>query len=393
MSEVANKRGYAAVKAEATKGTAVIPDIFVPLYSDSLVTNMNFDDSDPIVGHKFMRSHLERGMRIHNGSMTVLAEPNSAHAWFDMLLEHSSTTGASDPYTHNFVLGDDPTSYTVDIARGSLVTRYMGVEASRIAPTWEANEMRFEINVTARHSFTVREIVSVTGGGPSVVTLKTSYDPAPNKGLVDTDLVQLYDVSTGSFINGTVTDVDANGTDFTVTEDWSDAAADDMVSLRHQTPSYSLGEAFLWSRTEFRYAASAASALTAAHTPMENGSTFAVLHEMNSEDGEQSSGSFDPSRITRQRGDVELNTTQFFEDQVDLNRFLTNANKACVIRCFSGASHEMRITMNQIAARTGAVPPLSTGDMVMQEIEWAAEYNTSAGQAFDVKVINAVASV
>ena len=104
--------GYLMMGKETTKGTPVIPSIAFPLYKESLNTSLNHDEDNPIVGLRVMPYAMFMGQRNHEGSFTVLGEPNTAQYIFDMLLQQSSVTGAN-PYTHPFVVGDAK-SYTVD---------------------------------------------------------------------------------------------------------------------------------------------------------------------------------------------------------------------------------------------------------------------------------------
>src|SRR5689334_18051380 len=127
MGEQLGNIGYFAMKKETTKGTAVTPNVFVPLFEENLNSNLNVDGSTPIMGNKFARYQTLPGMRDHKGDVTVMAEPNTIARFFDMLLTKSSTSG-SGPYTHNFVLSavTNPNSYTIDICRGQIVIRYIG---------------------------------------------------------------------------------------------------------------------------------------------------------------------------------------------------------------------------------------------------------------------------
>lgn len=390
MAEQLANLGYLALKKQTTKDVAVIPNVFIPIHSESLATSLNLDDSTPAMGHRFARHAVRQGLRGHSGSFTVFAEPNTAGYLFDMLLKAGAPTGVG-PYTRQYT-ADLSSAYTIDILKGEHVFRFIGVEASRIAPSFEANEMRLEVSVSALRSFTTREIASVTGTGPYTITLKTDYDPKPTTGLVVGDLIQIYDVSVNSYID---CEVDAlTGTTITVSEDVSAGAVGDILSIRAQTPSFALRSPFLWSATQFHFGADATAALAAAQTRLEEGSTWAIAHNFEDEQGAKRSGALDPAALVRTTADAEFTARSFFDTPADLNRFESVAKRACVIRHFSeGNTYELRVTLNNLRARDGGHPALETGNILYQELNFAPTYDEADGQAFDVKVINNVAAI
>src|SRR5687768_6346439 len=103
MAEQLGNLGYLMIKKETTKGTPVTPNIGIPIFSESLNTNVNLEDIDPIVGIKSARYAVLKGQRDHSGELTVLGDPNIVGYFLDMLYTKTSTTGSS-PYTHVFGL-------------------------------------------------------------------------------------------------------------------------------------------------------------------------------------------------------------------------------------------------------------------------------------------------
>lgn len=392
MAERLANLGYFGLKKETTKGTAVTPNVFVPIYEESLTTEANFVEDNPIVGNKFKRYQVLRGNRSHKGEVTVMGEPNTIGYLFDMLLDKGSTTG-SDPYTHPFTLAStDPNSYTVDICVGAHVQRFIGVEASSIASSYEAGELRPKLSLSALKSWQGREVSSVTGSGPYNIIFKTDYDPSPTTGLVVGDTLQIYDVSLGTYID-CIVDTITDGTTIVVSENVSAGTSGDFVTIKPQTPSFSLLDPFLWGRTEFRFAADASTALSATHTPLDEGTEWNIIHEFNNEDGEPRSGSHDPASLARKQGDAEFNIKKFFDDPLELERFNAITKRACVIRHFSGTNKELRITLNNLKLRTNPKPPIKTEEILYSEVEYAPVLDSSDGQGMDVKVINSVSSI
>ena len=392
MAEQIANKGYFAMKKETTKGTAVIPNVFVPLYDDAFLTDTALDEDNPIIGNKFARYQSFLGMRSHQGEATLLAEPNTAAHLLNMILTKGSDSG-TDPYTHPFTLdtASDPKSYTIEIQKGNVVERYMGAEISELDIDFDKNKMVFKPKFSALKSFIVREVASVAGLGPYTVTLKTNYDPSPTDGLVVGDIIAVR-LAAGTVINAIIATI-PNGVTFTCVADVSTIADGDLVYLRAQTPSYSLRAPFMWALTEFRFGANATAALSATQTRIEQGSKWKLIHKFEEDKGAQRSGSFDPAALVRTLGDVEIDVKKFFDTPEDMNRFLTNTQRSLVIRHFSEDQlYELRITINAFKLKEHPVKSAS-GEILYAEGKIVPDYNTSDGQSFDVKVINKLTTV
>lgn len=394
MSERNASGGYVAIGKESTKGTAVTPALFTPYYSQSMVTDAMVMSDEPVYGNKFKRFQNLPGVRSHGGSLQVMAEPNTAASWFDMLVTKGTTLG-SDPYTHPFTVSGttDPNSYTMDVSFVSQVVRFMGVEASKIGIGWQDDKMVFDVDVSGLKSFYGREVSSVSGSGPYTITLKSDgqYD-APTDGLVVDDVIQIYDVSAGSYINCIVDSL--TSTTVVVSEDVSAAASGDVLTLRPQTPSLSLLTPFLWPKTRYFFAADAATALsnsaTASNqTRLEPGTTMSVMHEFENSTGSKRSGSFDPASLPRLQADAELSIKVFLDDPKRFRDWSELNKSALVMRAFSGSSneYELRVTMNNLKS-TNDNTPTDSSTVVYHEQDFAPQYDTSDGQGVDVKVIN-----
>jgi len=381
--------GYLALIKEVTKGVALTPTMYVPLYKESLMTKVNLDADNPIAGNKADVFQHIQGLRDHMGELQVLAEPVTAGPILDMVLKKGTTTGSSDPYTHPFTLdANDPNSYTVDIAKGQIVFRFMGVEGYELGHEFSDNKMLFNLSVAARKSFIIREIESVTS---TEIIFKTNYDPSPTTGLVAGDLIRIQKAD-GTYLDKVITSVDSV-IKITVTVSFTGVAGGDYVFLRAATPSFSLLTPFLWSRSEFRFSPTdAATALTATHTPLESGSAWKILHSLANNEGEKRSGSFDPAELARTQGGAELEVKAKFDDAANMNRFLTNQELSCVARHFSGANHELRVTLNRLKFVENPVE-LNTSELVYAEGKMKAEYDQNDGQLFDVKLLNASSSI
>lgn len=387
-SEQISDLGYVSIKKETTKGTAVTPTIYLPIYGETLMEDLGIQSIDPIMGLKAERFKTLRGQRKFKGTIDFLGEPNVAGYVFDMLLNHVSVSG-SNPYTHIFALNTtNPNSYTVDIARGRMVFRFIGLESREVASKFDDNRMHLLSQVTALKCLGPRQIASVAS---LVLTLETTYDQAPTDGLVASDLVRIFKAD-GSVLDTTVTSFTAT----TVTVAAATAvAAGDIITLRPATSSFTLSGQFLqWARSECRISDTIVNALAATHTPVEKGSDWKISHKMLPDDGALRSGAYNPVSIIRGKGDIELKTKMFFDTPDQKNRFYMQATRSIIWRHFAGdtSQYELRITADQVVQK-GNPTNLKVGDVLFDDIDWMAEYNTSNAKNYGVTVINAVATI
>ncbi len=395
MAEQNANKGYAAIKKEVTKGTAVTPDVYVPYYSQSMNTDMKLISDEPIYGTTFKRFQTLQNIRSHGGSLSVMAEPNSAARWLDMVAAKTATTGAG-PYTHTYAASNtvSPNSYTLDISLGSQVVRFFGVEAGKVNFGFDDDKMVLALDdVAALGSFYGREVSTVTGSGPYTITFKTNYDASPTTGLVVGDLIQLYRISTGTYINATVATI-PTATTITVTENVALGAVGDVVTLRPATPTLSLLTPFLWGRTEFRFGATAAGALSATQTRLESGSELTLSHEFEENEGARRSGAFDPAALVRTVYDLEGSVKMFFDKPEQIRYWQGIEKRSLVMRSFSGTTseYELRVTLNNIRTMNNEIPTESEG-VIYHETDIVPNYDTADGKGFEVAVINAVATV
>lgn len=392
MAERTAAAGYIAIGKETTKGTAVTPSLFTPYYSQSMTTDLSLMSDEPAYGSKFKRIQHLPGVRSHTGSVQVMAEANTIASWFDMLMAKGSTTGAG-PYTHPYnAVATEPKSYTTDISLGGHDTiRFFGVEASKIAIGWDDEKMVLDLDLSALKSFYTREIASIAS---QAITLKSNgqYD-APTNGLVVGDLLQIWDVSTSTYINCVVSAITSD-TVVTVTGTISGATTGDILSLRPLTPSLSLLTPFLYSKTRFFFGDTAANAQTASatasnQTRLEPGTTMEFMHEFDDNAGAKRSGSFDPAALVRKQFDANFGVKAFLDTPTRHNEWAELTKRALVMRAYSGASneYELRVTLNSIIHKTNETPT-DAESVVFHEVEYGVDYKSADGQAFDVKVIN-----
>ncbi len=395
MAERVANLGYFGLIKETAVGVALTPTDYIPLYKEAINTELNLVPDTPIFGNKFERYQVLQGQRTHKGSVEIMAEPNTIARLWDMTLTKGTTTGAG-PYTHPYTLGTSSNSYTVDISTGNVVARYCGVQASNFNPSWDKNEMHANLTISALSSFQGREIATTV---TTTITLKTDYDPVPNKGLVVGDLVRIYKAATGATLDTTIATVNADGITVTLAASAAAFAAGDFIFLRPATPSFTLLTPFLWAKTIIGFGVTAAAALTAAtyttQTRLEQGSNWTVMHKFESDGGAERSGGFDPAALVRTTGDVDFKAKKFFDTPEDLENYNGLIKSAVVIRHFSGLTnqYEMRITINHMKTSGKVVPDIQSVSVNYSEIDFIPQYDNTDGQAFDVKILNNLSAI
>lgn len=396
MTERLSNLGYLLVKKETTKGTAVIPDVAVPLYSETLFTNINMDADNPVIGQRINTYQFLQGQRDHQGELKVLAEPKTLGHFLTMLLTKGSTTG-SGVYTHPFTLGNTQKSYTFDILKGDMVHRFYGVEMRNINPEFDENKMLLNLAVSALGAFIIAPISSASS---TTVELATDYDMEPGKGLVAGDVLVFVKVTGGTVDNvteeKTISSISSDKKTITLSSGLSGSfTTGDYCYIKAQTPTYTLGTPFNWARTEFYFGDTAAAALALARsyqTRVEKGSKWDITHEFEEDGGAMRSGGYDPAALVRTQGMATVDIKRFFDDGIQLQKFLRRSKIALVVRHFgdliSGSSYnELRLTFNNLKL-TESPNPLNTGEIIYLNQKLGAQYDTTDTQAFDVKLIN-----
>lgn len=385
--------GYFAMGKEATPGVAVIPSVFCPLYDDNMATHVNNDTDTPIVGLKVDSFQAIPGMRDHGGDVTVVAEPNTAAHILNALYTKGSTTG-SNPYTHPFTLSTvtDPKTYTIDIKKGIHVWRFVGVQISQLDISFDKNIMKFKLKISALQSFQVREIASIS---TATITLKTDYSLTPTDGIVVGDTMNIQKASDSTVQVVTVQSL--TGTTITFSTTPTSVSAGDLATISAQAPTLANLFPYIWTDTQYCLSlVDAATALSASQTRAEQSSKYTLNHTFEDDKGAQQSGSNDPGRLTRKVGGVDVTLKFAWDDAILHNKYLNAQKIALVVRHFSymgnGQIYEMRVTLNNLRYTEKPVNS-KVDDILYAEGKLKAYYDQTDAQAFDVKVVNALATI
>lgn len=384
MSEQVAAKGYIAVKKQVDQTTVATPNIYVPYYSQGVTTDPHFQSDEPIFGRRFRRLQSLQGIRSHGGPIVVMAEPDSAPVFHDMTCALVSNDATGNPiYRYDFGESTtlDPNPYTMDISYGSYVERFWGVGAEKLTYGWNGEKMQLSMDVAGLGSFNGREIASIS---TTAVTLKTDYDPAPTKGLVVSDLVKIVKAD-GTTANFTVSAITSD-TVVTLNATAAAFAAGDMLVLRPASPTLSFKTPFLWPRTQFYFAADAATALTNSatstnQTRLDMGTEISIMNSFDNNEGTKRSGSFDPASLPRTVYDASIKIKTFLDNPEKIKDWNALRKKAMIMRSFSGTGHELRVTINNMIALTNDHPTESAA-IIYHEFTYQPNFDTTDSQAF-----------
>lgn len=394
MGERLGNLGYMAVKKEVTAGIPLIPSVFMPLYNDDISTMANQVEDNPIIGNQFKRYAILPGQRGYKGKVSVQADPNLAAYLFDMMMTIGNVSG-SDPYTYLFTPALTQNSYTIDISGVSQVFRFVGAQISQIAMNViNNNEITLDCDITALHAFGNATVASTSGSGPYTIVLDTSIDPNPSTGLVIADTMTLAKAAGGTVNFAVATIVDSKT--ITTITDVTSAVAGDAIFIRPATPTYVLKSPMLWSQTEFRFAATASAALSAAQTNLESGSMWTLMNPFENDEGAKRSGSLDPISLPRLQYDGSLKIKKFFDSTLDFQKFQQLTKLACVIRHFvysGGKTYELRITYHHLKFNTTPKPKLLSNGILYTEADLLPQYDTADSASIEVAALNGLASL
>lgn len=387
MAETLFNLGYVGFAVEPTPGVAAIPTDYGQAYDSSLTTARNFEQLAPAAGNVYGTQQVVAGLRDHTGDMTLIFEPNTAEKVVNMMLLVSAKTG-SDPYTSTGTLSPaTPKTYTIDVSSGTHVQRYFGCQVSKLSPEFGSNEVKLKPTISAIGSFNGREIASIAGTTPYVITLKTDYDPAPATGIVVGDIMQVQQAA-GTTINFTVSAVTA--TTISTTTNVAAAAAADFVYIRPASPSFAMLPPILWSNTQFCFGATASAALAATQTQVDPSSKWELTYDFKDNKGEHRSGSQDPATLLRKPAMASLTIKKAFFKSDDVEKYNNMAKTACVVRhfvYFNSKVYEFRVTLNNLTTDS-PLPKYKAGEINYSEIKYIAKQDTGDGQAFSVTMIN-----
>ena len=390
MNYLADK-SYLAVEPQVDATTPRIPSYFIPLISESIRLNPNYAADRRMKGIDWKSDELLKGSRTVEGDLVFYGDPDAlGHALNMMILKGVTTGDAASGYTHPFGTGEGR-NYSIEIPRGNYAQRIYGVRGDNLKMSFQDNKLLLTLSIKALGQFYTNSLaVALVGAGQTSLQLSTDYDLNPTKGLCAGDIV----VAGG--VNITITSVDADGKTLHFGAIAVTAAIGDPVYLKAQTPTFAtlaeplyMGNALVGvgdDETEATTNAGAKSTATPAYD-------FSIDLKNNLL-SEPASGSTGPSVILNQVKEGAITMKRLFENPQQAQKWVENIKQA-ITAIFTGRfidtghtiSEKMTAKFYKIKLMTNE-QPLDTGAYIFDSQTFEVLYDSGAGKAIEITVIN-----
>lgn len=240
-----SKLGYVMLKKETTAGTAVYPDVAAEILSESIEMNWDFTASETIAGNRSLnlRPILNR-VGPAEGTIEVLADPKTLGHWFTGLFGEGTdlTLNAGVAFQHDFESLNTLQTYTMDVKLGGedYVKRFFGVRVASAEVGIEDNKLKLTFSFSAQRVFTNARVTTAVSSGTALELDQTS-------GLTTSDTITVFDQTDMSEHEDLTISSITDENNLVVSTISQSLAENDIVVIAAQTPSYDLGDEFIWS--------------------------------------------------------------------------------------------------------------------------------------------------
>lgn len=393
------KRAYAALKKETTAGTAVKPDVYFEMMEESINPNYENNYLAPAAN---TRSKMYRAVIGKNGpptgSMKVPVQARTIGYFLTGIYGAPTTTGPTDTsaYTHSFsetATGTIPT-YTLDFGYTDLsyVHRLYGVRYGNLKFGFEDNTLMADMDVQALGMFTVAQVTTTASSGTALVI-------SSNKGITTDDTIT---VSYGDGTNSAdyaVSAVNVDGVTLTLGAAISGKThtAGDRVVIKTSTPSYTLGSTFTGiGGTQFAIGTTLAGVANADAEDF----TFEMAQELEARHALTGIAESDRWPVA--------NLVKGYEAKCSFNWYHSDPKWVNYLRARSQLAVKLvstgtglagaatvydTLTVNLPNLRLNSFrPPIGSDDIIQEDIEATAVYDTSAGYVSNIVLVNAVSA-
>lgn len=393
MSYYKGDSGYLAIGVQAEQGTAVVPDVFVPLLEESITSDPNNKRVEQVVGINWKSNLILQGDRTTSGGIKIMADPDNIGHFLNMTMLKGSTTGDSDGYTHPFTVGSATDYYTIEVLRGNYVHRFIDCQINKLALSFDEGKMVVDADITAKAKFNYGTLkTALTGAGMTEVVFDEEFDPEPCNGLVAGDVIQTW--VSGVATDITVATVAEDKKSITCAETTVTASAGDLITLKQQDASYeTLQRPFRFGQMLVGIGDDETAATSAAGSY----STATAVDELSFEfdNGIQehhSSGDNDPL-ILLGMPDANLTIKKLFETAEDVQQWDDVAKKAATIIITGdeigdgGTYSSLTIKLHNIKP-TKVDNKVQVGEYIYDESEFNVEYDDTDEEAVEVFLVN-----
>lgn len=397
-------KSYLAVKVEATENTPVKPNVFLPLESENLLSELNLKADRRMYGNDWETNDLSAGERTHKGTLKVWADPDSLGYLLNMTMQYGGASGSAPAgYTHPFTAGD-PKSYTIEIPRGAYAFRFFGVKGSQLKLLFEEAKLKAEIEIVAVGQFSgARTRDALTTAVSTTLVFTQDYDLEPTRGLLAGDTLTIIDaVDPTKTEDVVITSVSSDGVTITLTGAVANShVAGVMVALKAQTPSFAtLQKPLFFGDALIGFSTTAALAETAAADKTTSTPTRDIVVTYNNNLMNVPFSNYrDNYKLLARQKSLVLVLKQMFTDITQHTKWLeiTKQGISLIVRgeliklTATTTRNQLKITLHNAKNEVNG-DPLNVGDYIFDEQSFRAAYDASDAKAITVELINKTAT-
>lgn len=387
-------RGYLALKVQTAPGTPAIPDVFIPLISESIRLNPNITADRRIKGLDWKSDDMLKGERTIEGDIQVHADPDTLGHLLNMCYTKGTTTGSgSDGYTHPFTPGEGD-SYSFEIGRGATAQRIWGVRGDNLKLEFQDNKLVATLTIKALGQFNGASLAAaLTGAGMTSLTLKQDYNAKPTEGLVAGDVINVGGVDI------TITSVGADGITINFASTTVTASIGDPVNLKSQTPSYaSIVEPLYLNNALVGVADTSANADTAAATKATATPCYNIVMNLKQNLlSAPATGSAGPSVLLNQVKEAQIELSRLFENPTQFHKWIETTKQAITMivkgrfiksdnstwEAFTIKFHNTKLESNE--------QPLDVGQYIFDKQKFEALYDSGDAKSVEITLVNRTA--
>lgn len=388
---------YLAIKKETTEATAVKPDVYVEALDVEIKPGYMHQVVSPVVAtlEKNWRSVIDKN-DAPRVTLKLAAEAKTLGYFLAATYGAPATTGPTDTsaYTHVFTPSTTVRTYTLDSASVDLAyaRRVYGLRGGSIKISHDGPMAVADIELVGRGMFDVGRVTTTASSGTTLVINSTA-------GLTTSDTIT---VSFGDATNTgdyTIASVDS-GIQLTLgaTISGKTHTANDRVVIKKSTPSYSLGSFFNWPGAATFSIGTAIGSVAAADA---EDFTFDFMRDIDTRHAITGTAETDRDPVANLSNGVAASTSyKWYHTDPKWVDYLRARSQLAASMSYTGLSlagaasvyDSLLIQMANLRQDTDSLPKFAGDGTIEEEIAATCLYDSSAGYASKVTLVNAVSA-
>jgi len=398
---------YLAIKRESTAALAVKPSHFLRFKDGDVMFKQDIIANNPIQNNRWNALNAVKGKATAEWTYNVDLDANECVHFLAPALGGLATTDVSSntsAYRHDITVANTLPTVSIEQGKGNLtdtsnnyqnfvVHRAYGVMIDSFTLSGSDGILNLAVSVKAHGLLMKRNLVSdIASGSTKVLSLDSA------EGFVSGDSVLTYDETPHSEVDTLTAISIANKTVSIATLSNSYTVANKAkVELQPQSPSYgTAAKVFSFIHARFQFGADLTAAASASLENIEDWE----LTFMNNLEERHGSLRETPSVIAPKGAKATFKYTKYFENSVERDRYLNQTKRTGILTITNdeiisagdtnNSKYKILIQMSDVRF-TSEEMPTGTDELYAISVEAECYYDTSDGQAIQIKVTNAKA--